>query len=88
MKITLDTKSILLGILAGGLGLTIISGKNPDTPQQGRYQTEVSNSDVIVIVDTQTGKYIIAPEVKAMKVQWLKGEFQDTFNTGKDNKRE
>jgi len=89
MKIALDTKSILIGILATGLCLTIISSKNYDEPTDGRYKTEVNNNNVIVILDTQTGKYIIAPEVRdAGKIQWLKGEFQSTFSSAKDNKKE
>lgn len=88
MKITLDTKSIFIGILSAGLVLTIISSKNYDMPAEGRYRTEINNNNVIVILDTQTGKYIIAPEVRdAGKIQWLKGEFQNTFNTAKDNKK-
>lgn len=89
MKITLDTKSILIGILATGLCLTIISSKNYDGPSDGRYKTEVNNNNVVIILDTETGKYIIAPEVRdAGKIQWLKGEFQSTFSSAKDNKKE
>jgi hypothetical protein len=75
MKTTLDTKSILIGILTTGLCLTIISSKNHVGPTDGRYKTEVNNNNVVVILDTQTGQYIIAPEVRdAGKIQWLKGE--------------
>ena len=89
MKITLDTKSLLLGFLGTGLMFTAISFKNGQDQNIGRYRTEVGASDLVVILDSQTGNYIIAPTIRDFgKVQWVKGEFDKTFNTAIDNKRE
>jgi hypothetical protein len=89
MKLTLDIKSILTGILIAGIGMAITSGKNLEEPTEGRYRTEVNNNNVVVIIDTHTGRFLIAPQMQAAgKVQWIKGEFQQTFNVAKDNKKE
>lgn len=89
MKITLDTKSLLLGFLGAGLMFTAISFKNAQDQNIGRYRTEVGASDLVVILDSQTGNYIIAPRIRDFgQVQWVKGEFDKTFNTAIDNKRE
>ncbi|WP_316803675.1 hypothetical protein [Pedobacter nototheniae] len=88
MKITLDTKSLLIGILGAGLMFTAISFKNGQDQNGGRFRTEI-NDHVVVILDSETGNYIIAPAMYDVnKVQWLKGEFYQTFKTGKDNKKE
>ncbi|ARS38854.1 hypothetical protein CA265_03825 [Sphingobacteriaceae bacterium GW460-11-11-14-LB5] len=89
MKITLDTKSLLLGFLGAGLMFTAISFKNGQDQSIGRYRTQVGASDLVVILDSQTGNYIIAPGIRDFgKVQWVKGEFDKTFGTAIDNKRE
>lgn len=88
MKITLDTKSLLLGFLGAGLILTAISFKSGQDQSGGRFRTEV-NDHVVVILDSETGNYIIAPAMyDVSKVQWLKGEFYQTFKVAKDNKKE
>lgn len=88
MKITLDTKSLLLGFLVAGLMFTAVSFKNAQEQSSGRFHTEV-NDHVVVILDSETGNYIIAPSMyDTGKIQWLKGEFNQTFKTGKDNKKE
>ncbi|MDR6786230.1 hypothetical protein ABIE26_004949 [Pedobacter africanus] len=87
MKITLDVKSLLLGVLAAGLMFTAFSFKSTQGQGSGRFSTEV-HDHVVVILDTETGHYIIAPSMyDVSKIQWLKGEFYDTFKTGKDNKK-
>ncbi|MDQ0640514.1 hypothetical protein QF042_004079 [Pedobacter sp. W3I1] len=89
MKITLDTKSLLLGFLGAGLMFTAISFKNGQDQTGGRYRTEVNANNLVVILDTETGNYIIGPSVQpAGKVQWIKGEFNKTFSTAVDNKKE
>jgi len=89
MKITLDTKSLLLGFLGAGLMFTAISFKNGQDQTGGRYRTEVNAGNMVVIVDSETGNYIIAPDMRDIgKVQWVKGEFNKTFSTAIDNKRE
>ena len=88
MKITLDTKSLLLGFLGAGLMFVAISFKNTQDQSSGRFRTEV-NDHVVVILDSETGSYIIAPSMyDSGKIQWFKGEFYQTFKTGKDNKKE
>ena len=89
MKITLDTKSLLLGFLCAGLMFTAISFKNGQDQTDGRYHTEVNANNMVVILDSETGNYIIGPAVQsAGKVQWIKGEFNKTFSTAVDNKKE
>jgi len=89
MKITLDTKSLLLGFLGAGLMFTAISFKNGQDQNIGRYRSQIGASDLVVILDSQTGNYIIAPDIRDFgKVQWVKGEFDKTFNTAIDNKKE
>ncbi|WP_293307690.1 hypothetical protein [Pedobacter sp. UBA5917] len=88
MKITLDTKSLLLGFLGAGLMFTAISFKNGQDQTGGRYRTEVNANNLVVILDTETGNYIIAPNlVEAGKATWFKGEFNKTFNKAVDNQR-
>ncbi|WP_131536579.1 hypothetical protein [Pedobacter nototheniae] len=88
MKITLDTKSLLLGFLGAGLMFIAISFKSSQDQNNGKFSTEV-NDHVVVILDNETGKYIIAPAMYDVnKVQWLKGEFNQTFRVAKDNKKE
>ena len=89
MKITLDTKSLLLGFLGAGLMFTAISFKNGQDQNIGRYRTEVNANNLVVILDTETGNYIIGPGIQPFgKVQWIKGEFDKTFSTALDNKKE
>ncbi|MBT2564149.1 hypothetical protein J7E50_05770 [Pedobacter sp. ISL-68] len=89
MKITLDTKSLLLGFLGAGLMFTAISFKNGQDQTGGRYRTEVNANNLVVILDTETGNYIIGPGMQSFgKVQWIKGEFDKTFSTAVDNKKE
>jgi len=88
MKITLDTKSLLLGFLGAGLMFTAISFKNTQNQSSGRFQTEV-HDHIVVILDSETGNYIIAPSMYDVnKIQWLKGEFYQTFKVAKDNKKD
>lgn len=89
MKITLDTKSLLLGFLGAGLMFTAISFKNGQDQTGGRYRTEVNANNMVVILDSETGNYIIAPSLQESgKATWLKGEFNKTFSAAVDNKRE
>ncbi|MCZ4244118.1 hypothetical protein [Pedobacter punctiformis] len=88
MKITLDTKSLLLGFLGTGLMFAAISFKSAQDQGSGRFHTEV-NDHVVVILDSETGNYIIAPSMYDVnKIQWIKGEFYQTFKVAKDNKKD
>lgn len=88
MKITLDLKSIIIGFLGSALLVSIISFKNNGDENEGKFKT-IMNESGIVILDSQTGAYVIAPHLNvAGKVQWIKGDFYSTHKTGKDNKKE
>jgi len=89
MKITLDFKSLLLGFFGAGIMFIAISFKNSQDQTGGRYRTEVNATNMVLILDSETGTYIIAPEIKDFgKVQWVKGEFNKTFDTAIDNRKE
>jgi hypothetical protein len=88
MKITLDLKSIIIGFLGAALLLSIISFKNNGDENEGKFKT-VMNENGLVILDSQTGAYIVAPSMRDVgRVQWIKGDFYSTHKTGKDNKKE
>jgi len=89
MKLQIDVKSAIAGAVAAAVIVAVFSfrdaAKAPADAE--RYQTKVNGSGV-VILDTYTGKYIIAPEMRSFgKVQWIKGDFEDTYTTGLDNKK-
>jgi hypothetical protein len=87
MKITLDIKSMIFGFMAAGLVLIALSFKNGQTDHPGKYRTTIGEKG-IVILDTETGAYIMAPEIRTFgNVQWIKGDFNTTYQTGKDNKK-
>ena len=82
MKVTLDMKSVLLGLSAATLAFFTISGKSQSEADNGKFRTEIYNN-VVVILNTQNGDYIIAPDMRDVgRVQWVKGEFYKTFTAG------
>lgn len=90
MKLQIDVKSAIAGAVAAAVIVAVFSfrdaGKAPLDAGE-RYQTKVNGSGVIIL-DTYTGKFIITPEIRNFgKVQWIKGEFDDTYATGLDNKK-
>lgn len=88
MKYELDVKSILIGFLGAALLIGIISFKNNSTEQDGKFKTVIGEKG-IVILDTQTGAYILAPYIQSSgKMDWIKGDFYNTHKVSKDNKRE
>lgn len=87
MRITLDIRSLILGFLAAGLLFMAISFKNGQVGDSGKFRT-VMGEKGIAILDTETGAYIIAPDIRDFgKVQWIKGDFYNTHKTGRDNKK-
>ena len=83
----LDIRSILIGFLGSALMITAIGFKNSPDENDGRFLAS-SGEKGIVIVDSQTGAYIIAPYPGPVgKVHWLKGDFESTFKASIDNKK-
>jgi len=88
MKYQVDIKSILIGFLSAALLITTISFKNNGNEQDGRYNTVIGEKGV-VILDTQTGAYILSPYIQSSgKMEWIKGDFYNTHKVSKDNKKE
>lgn len=88
MKVTLDIKSLIIGVLSAALIVITMSNKPSSEQIGGKFRTEVENN-MIVILNTENGDYLVAPEMRDFgKVQWVKGEFYNTFKTAKDNKKE
>lgn len=78
----------MIGFLGTALLVSIISFKNNSDENEGKFKTVIGEQS-IVILDSQTGAYIIAPAMRDFgKVQWIKGDFYSTHKTGKDNKKE
>ena len=88
MKYQVDIKSILIGFLSAALLISTISFKNNGDEQDGKFKAVIGEIG-IVILDTQTGAYILTPNVQiAGKMDWIKGDFYNTHKVSKDNKRE
>ncbi len=71
-----------MGLLMFSLGFS----DGPSTPnnQENRYQAVVGERG-LVIIDTYTGDYILDSQVNYIgKMHWIKGNFQNSFDTGKD----
>ena len=60
------------------------SFKDETSEKAGRYQTSVAESGV-VILDTQTGAYIINTNLS--NYFWQKGDFSTTHSASKGNKK-
>jgi len=87
MKYQVDIKSVLIGFLTAGLLISIISFKNNGNEQDGKFKTVIGEKG-IVILDTETGAYILTPYITTTgKMDWIKGDFYDTHKASKDNKR-
>ena len=66
--------------------ITAIGFKNSPDENDGRFLAS-SGEQGIVIVDSQTGAYIITPYPNSTKVEWIKGDFESTFKASRDNKK-
>ncbi|WP_181307114.1 hypothetical protein [Rufibacter sp. XAAS-G3-1] len=82
MKTQFDLKSIVIGFLSAALLTMAFSFKNGNTGQGARFVTEVGERGVIVL-DTETGAYIINTDLSNMG--WRKGDFETTHKVSKDN---
>lgn len=80
MKYQIDLKSILIGFLSAALLIGTISFKEETFEKEGRYQTSVAESGV-VILDTKTGAYIMSGNL--FNYDWKKGDFSTTHSVSK-----
>jgi hypothetical protein len=88
MKYNVDIKSLIIGFLGAALLISSIGFKNNGDGKEGKFQAATGDKGVIIL-DTQTGSYIVAPFITDVgKVQWVKGDFYKTYESGKDNKKE
>ena len=82
MKHNLDIKSVMIGLIGGILLIGALSFKMEDSQKDGRYQTAVGEKG-IVILDTQTGAYIL--NMNLGNNGWRKGDFANTHKLSKGN---
>lgn len=88
MKHQVDIKSVLIGFLGAALLISTISFKNNGEEQDGKFKAVIGEKG-IVILDTQTGAYILTPYIQTPgKMDWIKGDFYNTHKVSKDNKKE
>lgn len=88
MKITLDTKSLFLGLAAAGFAFLAMGNTSQLETSNGKFQTEIRDH-VTIILNTQNGDYLIAPYlIDLQHNKWIKGEFYKTFKTAKDQNEE
>jgi hypothetical protein len=80
MKYQVDVKSILIGFLSAALLIGAFSFKEETSQKEGRYQTSVAESRV-VILDTKTGAYIMSMNLS--NYNWQKGDFSTTYSVSK-----
>jgi hypothetical protein len=80
MKYQVDFKSILIGFLSAALLIGAFSFKDEASEKEGRYQTSVAESGV-VILDTKTGAYIMSMNLS--NYNWQKGDFSTTHRVSK-----
>ena len=80
MKYQVDFKSILIGFLSATLLIGTFSFKDEPSEKEGRYQTSVAESGV-VILDTKTGAYIMSMNLS--NYNWQKGDFSTTHSVSK-----
>jgi len=87
MKFQLDIKSIMIGFLTATLMVSTIAFREDTANKPGKFQTATSEHGTIIL-DTQTGSFITATVRDFGKVQWIKGDFDETYKVSKDNKKE
>lgn len=86
MTIKIDFKSLLIGFLGAALVFTMLSfsQSEAETESPNRYQA-VASERGFIILDTQTGEYILDSEVNYIgKMQWIKGDFKEAYRKGKN----
>ena len=87
MKITLDTKSLIIGFMAAAIVILGFSFKNTEPEKPGKFTTEISTNGM-VILNTETGAFIMANGLEGYRqLDWTKGDFDSTFVTARPVKQ-
>ena len=73
MKPQLDHTSITIGFLCAVILTAFVSFKDSADATRGRFQTTMGEKG-IVILDTQSGDYIMSQEIFP-KWKWIRGNF-------------
>lgn len=85
MKIILDTKSLLVGILIASLGFLAMSTRSESSSDNGRFKAVIKD-DIVILLNSENGDYLIATDLLDLRRnQWIKGEFYKTFKQVKDS---
>lgn len=88
MKIILDTKSLVIGLVTASCAFFAMGNKSQIDSETGKFKTEMRDN-VVLTLNTQNGDYLIATDIAELRRnQWIKGEFYQTFKTAKGNKKE
>jgi len=88
MKITLDTKSLLIGLTVASFAFLAIGSKSQLETNNGKFQTTMRDN-VILILNTENGDYLVAADlIDLRRNKWIKGEFYKSFKTAKDPNKE
>ncbi|MFD2597414.1 hypothetical protein ACFSQ3_00505 [Sphingobacterium corticis] len=83
MKIVLDVKSILIGLLLASVAFLAMSNKSQQESKSGKFTTEIRDN-MVIILNTENGDYIIGKSLNdIIRDRWIKGEFYQTFKTAK-----
>lgn len=87
MKITLDTKSLLIGLSLATFAFFTMGSKSQLESDNGKFKAEIRDN-AILILNTQNGDYLIAADlIDIRRNQWIKGEFYKSFQTIKDKNK-
>ena len=79
-----DIKSMIIGVFGAALIITTLGFNKPEPDDTGKFQV-TSSERGIIILDTQTGDYILDSKVEYIgKMQWIKGDFKASYKEGID----
>lgn len=87
MKITIDVKSLLIGLAVASVAFFAMGTKSQADPENGKFKTEMRDN-VVIILNTQNGDFIVATDLLDIKLnRWKKGAFYQIFDMQKEAKR-
>ena len=82
MTLNLDPKSMIIGLHSAALLFISLGFNNAQADSSGKYQVSTSERGFIIL-DTQSGEYILDSSVGYPgRMQWIKGEFKDSYKDG------